>query len=194
MELLKPGLTLSTALSPANDLGAINRNANATYAIPTENEWYKAAYYKGGSANAGYWLYPTKSNTGPNNVLSATGTNNANFWYDSYTDPTNELTPVGAFSKSPGAYGTYDQGGDVEQWTEAKVSSGSRISWGGSWAALYPDSLASSTGGHVIGPEGYGYNPVGFRVASTPEPGSISLLVAGAVCLLAYTWRRQKAA
>ena len=48
---------------------AITRNAGATYFIPSENEWYKAAYYKGGGTNAGYWLYPTKSNTAPSNVL-----------------------------------------------------------------------------------------------------------------------------
>ena len=36
-----------------------------------------------------------------------------------YTDPTNYLTPVGAFSASPGPYGTYDMGGDVLQWDEA---------------------------------------------------------------------------
>jgi hypothetical protein len=60
-------------------LTAITRNAGATYFIPSENEWYKAAYYKGGGTNAGYWLYPTQSNTVPSNVLSATGTNNANW-------------------------------------------------------------------------------------------------------------------
>ena len=38
---------------------------NATFFIPNENEWYKAAYYKGGSSNAGYWLYATQSNTAP---------------------------------------------------------------------------------------------------------------------------------
>ena len=43
---------------------AITRNAGATYFIPSENEWYKAAYYKGGGTNAGYWTYPTQSNVG----------------------------------------------------------------------------------------------------------------------------------
>ena len=31
----------------------------------------------------------------------------------------NHLTPVGAFSASPGPYGTYDMGGDVYQWNES---------------------------------------------------------------------------
>jgi len=32
-------------------------------AVASEDEWYKAAYYKGGSTNAGYWYYPTGSDT-----------------------------------------------------------------------------------------------------------------------------------
>jgi len=43
----------------------IVRNPGARYYIPTENEWYKAAYYKSGNLNAGYWTYATQSNTGP---------------------------------------------------------------------------------------------------------------------------------
>ena len=77
-------------------LGAVTRNSGATWFLPTEDEWYKAAYYKGGGLSAGYWLYPTQSNSAPSNVLSATGTNNANFFNGGFTDPTNYLTPVGA--------------------------------------------------------------------------------------------------
>ena len=40
------------------------------YRLPTENEWYKAAYYKGGSTNAGYWTYATQSNTLPTPVCA----------------------------------------------------------------------------------------------------------------------------
>ncbi len=60
-------------------LFTVTKNPGATYWIPTENEWYKAAYYKTGGTNAGYWTYTTKSNTSPSDVYSATGTNNANF-------------------------------------------------------------------------------------------------------------------
>ncbi len=45
-----------------------SRDSNANFFIPNENEWYKAAYYKGGSTNAGYWIYATQSNTAPNCV------------------------------------------------------------------------------------------------------------------------------
>jgi sulfatase modifying factor 1 len=40
----------------------VTRNANATYwAVASENEWYKAAYYN--PTNSSYYLYPTQSNT-----------------------------------------------------------------------------------------------------------------------------------
>lgn len=48
----------------------ISRNNNAKYWIPSYDEWYKAAYYKGGSANAGYWAYATQSNTKPSCVTA----------------------------------------------------------------------------------------------------------------------------
>ena len=44
---------------------AVARNPGAKYHIPTENEWYKAAYYKGGGTNAGYWKYATQSDADP---------------------------------------------------------------------------------------------------------------------------------
>jgi formylglycine-generating enzyme required for sulfatase activity len=53
---------------------AVTKKSNANYHIPTENEWYKAAYYKGGGTNAGYWAYATQSDTVPTAVLaSSTG-------------------------------------------------------------------------------------------------------------------------
>jgi hypothetical protein len=51
-----------------------SRNNNTLFFLPNENEWYKAAYYKGGSANAGYWIYATQSNAAPNCVqLTSSG-------------------------------------------------------------------------------------------------------------------------
>ncbi|MFM7205622.1 MAG: SUMF1/EgtB/PvdO family nonheme iron enzyme, partial [Planctomycetaceae bacterium] len=59
---------------------AVNPNTGGapSFVIPTENEWYKAAYYKGGSTNAGYWNYATQNDTPPGNDLSTTGSNVAN--------------------------------------------------------------------------------------------------------------------
>jgi formylglycine-generating enzyme required for sulfatase activity len=48
--------------------GIINKNAGAKYYIPTENEWYKAAYYKGGGTTKGYWRFATQSDKTPTPV------------------------------------------------------------------------------------------------------------------------------
>ncbi|MGA2034307.1 MAG: SUMF1/EgtB/PvdO family nonheme iron enzyme [Thermoguttaceae bacterium] len=186
--------TLNGAMT-ISALMAITRNAGATYFIPTENEWYKASYYKGGSTSAGYWTYPTKSNTAPINTLPDTG-HNANFYdaYDTgngtYTDPANYLTPVGAFSASPGPYGTFDQGGDLFQWNEANISGECRGLRGASWRD-YSGFLASSFGGGSY--PAYESNIFGFRVASSagsPEPGGIAMLLAGALAFGIWRLRR----
>ncbi|MGA2031749.1 MAG: SUMF1/EgtB/PvdO family nonheme iron enzyme [Thermoguttaceae bacterium] len=183
--------TLNGAITDSA-LMAITRNAGATYFIPSENEWYKASYYKGGSTNAGYWTYPTQSNTAPINVASTSGTNNANFYNGStYTDPTNYLTPVGAFWQSPGPYGTYDQGGEVWQWNEANISGEYRGLRGGSFGDN-SDTLASSLRDIYFLPTDGG-NGIGFRVASSaasPEPGGIAMLLAGALAFGIWRLRR----
>ncbi|MGA2035610.1 MAG: SUMF1/EgtB/PvdO family nonheme iron enzyme [Thermoguttaceae bacterium] len=180
--------TLNGAITDSA-LMAITRNPGATYFIPSENEWYKSAYYKGGSTNAGYWTYPTKSNTAPGNTLPDTG-NNANYYVNDYTDPTNYLTAVGAFSESPGPYGTFDQGGNVFQWNEANFSGEYRGLRGGSWLYnwLY---LASSYRGSYSPSDEYLF--VGFRVAgsaASPEPGGIAMLLAGALAFGIWRLRR----
>ncbi|MDO8586972.1 MAG: SUMF1/EgtB/PvdO family nonheme iron enzyme [Armatimonadota bacterium] len=56
----------------------IRRNAGARWFLASEDEWYKAAYYKGGGTNAGYWDYATQSDIHPSNVGA-----------DGYFDPGN---------------------------------------------------------------------------------------------------------
>ncbi|MGA2064655.1 MAG: autotransporter-associated beta strand repeat-containing protein [Thermoguttaceae bacterium] len=154
--------TLNGALTTAQ-LFAVTRNAGAKYFIPSENEWYKAAYYKGGGTNAGYWYYPTQSSTAPSYTLSTTGTNNANFNTSGTTTPQSGspavnwvLTPVGYYAGSPGPYGTYDQGGDLYNFTDtaATVSAANEttldegtatvfVMRGGSFHHNIPDELAA---------------------------------------------------
>ncbi|MEI8372585.1 MAG: SUMF1/EgtB/PvdO family nonheme iron enzyme [Planctomycetota bacterium] len=191
---------LNGAMSAADLMGVSAHSASASYFLPSENEQYKAMYYKSGGTNAGYWLYPTKSSDGLtlSNVLSSTGTNNANF-YDyfnrgngGYTDPTNCLTAVGSFAGSPGPYGTFDMGGDVFQWNETDMNdTGSwRGSRGGSFYYDGAGYLASSAR-FTNYPTNEKYN-VGFRVASVPEPGSLTLLLSCAVAFGIWRIRRCK--
>lgn len=57
-------------LNGATTGNAIAKKAGAKYFLPTENEWYKAAYYKGGGTNRGYWRYATQSNDYPRAILA----------------------------------------------------------------------------------------------------------------------------
>jgi formylglycine-generating enzyme required for sulfatase activity len=175
----------------------VTRSTTATWVIPTLNEFYKAAYYVGGGTNAGYWQYPTQNDSPPSNVLSATGTNNANFTQTQPTltlsDSRNWLTPVGAFVDSPGAYGTYDMGGDVDEWDEAVYPGIGRGVNGGSWAGGYLDLNSGLAGGGAGPPSAYGQT-TGFRVALVPEPQSLFLaacLALGPVLAGAFQWLRR---
>jgi len=149
------------------------RNTGATFSIPTENEWYKAAYYKGGGLNAGYWDYATQSDSVPGNTVGG-GTNQANFYSDvdrvfsvtrssSYRTNQNYLTSVGAFTASGSSYGTFDQSGNVWEWNDltggADASRGLR---GGSWGNVALD--LSSSFGDVLSPSIE--LRVGFRLVS----------------------------
>jgi formylglycine-generating enzyme required for sulfatase activity len=167
----------------------VSRNAGATWVINNENEWYKAAYYNPAGAN--YYLYPTQSNTAPSNVLSAVGTNNANFLNGAtYTHPTIYLTPVGSFAASPSAYGTFDQGGNVYQLTETTYGGISREIigryFGGGSNFLRSDNNSST----FANLENFN---VGFRLVqlqAVPEPGTLGALSTSTIALLAR--RRRK--
>jgi formylglycine-generating enzyme len=155
----------------------VTRNADASWAVTSENEWYKAAYYSQSlnSGNGGYWLYPTQSNT--------MSTSQAN-----YNGVVGDTTPVGSYPY-PSYYGTYDQGGDVWQWNESVDDITNRGLRGGSFAYLFNDyslldlqSNYSFGGGDLAGDEGADY---GFRVSEVPEPASIGIVAVGMMGLLA---------
>jgi formylglycine-generating enzyme len=174
-------------------LMAVSRSPTASWVLPTVNEWYKSAYYSGGGTNSIYWTYAMQSNTTPSNVLSATGTNNANFVLAGVgpptfgaTDPVNYVTPVGAFTASPSHYGTYDQSGDVWQLDETAISDTQRVIYGGSFAGGASDLESFPSGGV---PPSYTDRSVGFRVAYVPEPSVFAMLCATAIA--AFFLRRK---
>jgi formylglycine-generating enzyme len=177
-----------------SDGRTIQRNAGWAWAVTSEDEWYKAAYYKGGSTSAGYWLYPTQSDTAPaNQVLSTDPGNSANYNYNTPPGQPYQLnlsigspyyrTNVGEFENSGSAYGTYDQGGNVWEWNEALPLDGdaNRGQRGGSFngnANVLRSSFA------YIGVPDWGSYTLGFRVSHVPEPSSIIALLGGLTGLI----------
>jgi formylglycine-generating enzyme len=174
------------------------RNSGATYVLPSENEWYKAAFYQPASAGGdsdGYWLFPTASNQIPNSRNGgATDSNSANFWRDDnlangfnggyavtdstdYSSSQNYLTGAGAFSQADGYYGTFDQGGNVREWNDTVPISALRGMSGGAWGSNESSLRAHAGSGMIPTFE----DPVsGFRVAMVPEPTVVGLIALGA--------------
>jgi sulfatase modifying factor 1 len=175
----------------------INVNPGATWYLPSEDQWYKAAYYKGGSANAGYWAYPTQSDTAPGNTIGE-ATNQANYRVDgttysvtqssTYSISQNYLTDAGAFSNSASAYGTFDQGGNVDEWTDAVIGSYRGLR-GGDWDGI-DNWMRSSFRAENTDPAGE-YIDVGFRVATVPEPSTYALLLMTGAGALWWARRRR---
>lgn len=81
----------------------IQRNAGWQWAVTSEDEWYKGAYYKGGGTEAGYWDYPTRSNTTPGRDMADPFGNNANWYTGSGSFPIDSYhytTVAGEFQNS----------------------------------------------------------------------------------------------
>lgn len=147
-------------------------NAGATFSLPTADQWYKAAYYKGGSTDAGYWDYATQSNTAPTAVTAgatgkgaAGGAGNYANWNATATWnlQNGNLTTVGT-SGGPSAYGAFDMSGNVSEWNDQNGTAGAqRGVRGGCWA--HGTAPLSSVDGYTDAPSTEN-SFRGFRLAS----------------------------
>ena len=182
-------------------------NSGASYFLPTEDQWYKAAYYKGGSTNAGYWDYATQSDTTPTAVTATsagagsnsggspvTSGNFANYnrvadWNIQNGHPTTVGTNGGA-----SAYGAFDMSGNVYEWNDLTGAAGSsRGLRGGNWNDLAFYLSSSFRGSNDPSFEG---NGIGFRLASpvaVPEPSTWVMAAGGLACAGWGAWRRRRA-
>ena len=164
--------TLNGATSGVNfTKNATNPNTSAapTYWIPSEDEWYKAAYYDPTKGGSNYWLYPTKSDTAPGN--NGLGTNRANYNNGVYSvtqsainsGSQNYLTDAGAFGiNSASYYGTNDQGGNAMELNDTVIGS-KRGLRGGYWVS---NSSGLQSLARLDNDTNAKSQSVGFRVAA----------------------------
>jgi formylglycine-generating enzyme required for sulfatase activity len=185
-------------------------NSGATFYVPTEDQQYKAAYYKGGGTNAGYWNYATQSDSNPTAVTadstgigSAGSTGNfANYNFEAdWNSQNGNVTTVGT-NGGASAYGAFDMSGNLSEWNDLTGPAGSSRGLRGG-GLNNPTFLLSSSGRLTDVPSNEFFN-VGFRLASpvsgpsaVPEIdpnslGSVLALVLGSLGLLER--RRLKAA
>jgi sulfatase modifying factor 1 len=179
------------ATNQAWTLGGTNlyRNKDAFYFLPSENEWFKSAYYN--PSNSTYYTYPLGSNSAPSQLGNQGGTNPGSAVYlpNIFEPGPAEAERAGGLSP----YGAMGLAGNVWDWVESAFdgtnNSGSenRTFRGGVYGQLagnivssYRQSVAPTTG----------TADMGFRVASIPEPSTYALFLLGAGA--AYLWKRRK--
>jgi sulfatase modifying factor 1 len=204
--------TLGRLGAEANPLNErLTRNPGARWFLPSEDEWYKAAYHKNDGVTGNYWAYPTTTNTEPfsdqppgNDAPNPSNTANilktdqiANGYDDGYAttgtvsfdNGANYLTNVGAYPLSISPYGTLDQGGNLWEWNEALLSAVNcpqciyRGLRGSSWDEGAPKLRSDYQYGISPGIGDYGY--IGFRVATIPEPNTLIIASTGFAAVLA---------
>jgi len=145
----------------------ISRNAGATWALASEDEWYKAAYYKGGV----YSQYANGTNIAPG---MRTDSNYGS--YNSIWD--------GTINGTLEQNGTKDMMGNVWEWNEALIGDTNRSVRGGAFYCGLSTLAASDRTGS--GAPNLEDSTFGFRVVqvqAVPEPPAI---VAACVMLLPF--------
>ncbi|MFO0912661.1 MAG: SUMF1/EgtB/PvdO family nonheme iron enzyme [Pirellulales bacterium] len=183
-----------TAVPQNSDV--ILRNPAAKWFLPNDNEWYKAGFYN--AIENRYYDYATASDVPPTSASPSSGLmNSANLRDglsgDSYAltgdavfrDDLNYLSDVGAYIKSPGPFGTFDQAGNAYEWSESQDSKSHTV-WGGSFRSFNNDPGGDSDG--VLSQLERNY--IGFRIATVPEPTMPVLMYLSMPIMARYRKRR----
>lgn len=164
----------------------------AGFVLPSESEWYKAAFYD--TSEDTFKLWPTNSDTQPTaTVADFTGSNSANYGGNGITTGP---TDVGSYTNTLSPYSAFDMMGNLTEMTDT-VGGGSYRIFGGSWATTVGTaSNFNSAAAPQTRSLGTASASLGFRVAiaPVPEPGTVSLAVVGGVAMVAFGWIKRRRA
>lgn len=151
----------------------VRRNEFALYALPSQDEWHKAAYFDG----ANYFDNPASSDDAMvcGNVSATAGASNCD-------GVENHITDVGSYTGSQSPVGAYDMGGNVWDWTETIGPDHDRRIWkGGGWFFGPEWALASAQHGGAPTSE---FGSIGFRVVKLPMAVEVPALLPVPVYIL----------
>jgi formylglycine-generating enzyme required for sulfatase activity len=144
--------------TPSNPL--LERNAAARVFLPTDAEWYKAAYYD--TQSRIYYDYPAGTDT---LIVCSDPTGAANT--ANCGGAAGGFTGVGAYPGSPSPNGTFDQGGNVAEWTDMLAGIEENRPTRGGTAGSPADRLRGQV--QEYEDPWYESGAIGFRVASLEE-------------------------
>ena len=117
------------------------------WALATENEWYKAAYYDPDKPGGpGYWRYAVKGGNPPQCNLNS-----------------GSITEVGSYASSPSPSGTFDQNGNLWEYNETLAGTKVGLRGGSFYIDDNTNYLLSSTRYEVLSAKWPNY---GFRVVA----------------------------
>ncbi len=205
--------------TPSNS-GSLVRNSDAIIALPTENEFYKAAFYDPNKeGGAGYWDYATGSDSPPVSTMppGTPGTPAANYFnlvtgfavtgdgvpaynpngvfVGGTTDPTIDyLTDVGAFVYSPSPWGTFDQSGLVWEWLDDPLRGfDGQLNFGLRVlrGGLYSGKIDYTSSAFYSAAGAAGSGPYGIRLVNLAVPEPSTLVLSLLAAVGLVVWKRR---
>jgi formylglycine-generating enzyme required for sulfatase activity len=150
------------------------RHKDAHYFLPSEDEYYKAAFHKNDGVTANYWDYATGSNDAPRPVANGTEAGTVVYGQLETSGPALVDSTGGV---SP--YGTCGQTGNIGEMKESAFDGAnnfpteSRVRGGGRWNFDVSQLNSSFRVQHDLPTSRSG---IGFRVVSLPEPSGFDQL------------------
>ncbi len=142
------------------------RSPDASVWLPSENEWYKAAYHQPeseGGPPGDYWRYPMSTMERPTETTPGSLFPNAAAFSRKFSG----IVPVGSYPGARSPCGAMDMGGNVWEWTEDLIYDTKRVIRGG--AAAHTWQKLQSTVRSNASPDRW-YPDTGFRLARKVSP------------------------